>query len=251
MENYGKLNWLGVLALPALLATAGCDGLNFSPCKPNATRTAQAGCTCGCTNNSNAPECHDPNNVCCYDPNGACKTTTTTTPAPSSSTAPAMPPANSDGVRATLVRCFEEKDACTSAYPVLACQKFFERARFVNLSNAQAPAPSRETTPQLAIGAPLEINYDFSFPPKQVPWMPLDPGATQEVATEIRANSSAGVDGPGLDPGVQKCQQSASFNIQLINARPVEDPNGQVFEQVMIDGTADQPFGLCTKGAGC
>lgn len=240
-----------IAAITAVLCCFGCSLPSWKTCESNAEHKAQSGCTCPCNNNSNAAVCSDPNNVCCYDSGGSCKTTTTQTPSGSSGAAGSMAPSNKDGVRAAMLRCVEKEGDCTNFYPAVPCQKFYERVGYQNFSDVVQAPPDQAHTPIMQVSAAFGTPYSFTFPPTTVPWTSLSVGQGQAVPIEIRALNSAGVDGPGLDPGANQCVDSGSFTVQLLGVQSLTlDPNG-VLDSLIVEGSPSQPFGACTKGSGC
>ena len=253
MSKNGK-HWVGLVGvgLVGFMGSLGCDVIHWTECKSNPQHKGQSGCVCPCNNNTGAAVCHDPNNVCCYNPGGACQMTSTTTPAGTAGAAAAMPPSNRDGIRATMERCFEEKDTCTNAYPLLPCTKFFERVIYKNFADANRAASDANSTPRMTITPVALPSYPFTFPPKDVPWPALAVGAhSDEIPVEIRSTGSAGMEVAGLDPGAQQCIQSENFVVQLIGVPEFSlNPNG-VFDGPLVEGSFDQPFGACQAGSSC
>jgi hypothetical protein len=162
-----------------------------------------------------------------------------------------MAPANTDGVRANMLRCPAKDGDCNNGLSIVACQQFYERVQFTNFADTTADAPDAGHTPTLFIGPPGEVPYSFAFEQKQVPWTSLAKGQSQEVVNEIRANNSQGKDAPGLDPGAEQCNGSATFEIQLLRAISINaDPTG-VLDGIRFEGDLNAPYGLCTKGPTC
>jgi hypothetical protein len=123
--------------------------------------------------------------------------------------------------------------------------------RYRNFSDAHVDAPSGLAAPVLTISRPLEVPYDFTYPPTQVPWGGLDPGEQQDVASAIHATNSAGKDAPGLDPGAQQCVQSALFEIVLLNVNTWDVAVVGPIDGIQIQETPDKPFGVCTVNTNC